>query len=142
MSEWEEWIQKHKLGDTVEAEVVHVAERYALVNIDELTALLHISEMGLGFVSSASEKVSLGERIQVKIIRVNHADCKVTVSVRQVGGSRPSEAMGNLRDALVDLANAAEKAVMDVDEVGGIVRVDDVALSFARVVVAREDTRC
>ncbi|MCF3943475.1 S1 domain-containing post-transcriptional regulator GSP13 [Oceanobacillus alkalisoli] len=70
-------------GQIVEGKVTGIQPYGAFVELDEETqGLVHISEITHGFVNDINEHLQVGDEVKVKILEVNAAENKVSLSIR------------------------------------------------------------
>ena len=80
---WEEFVQRHKVGDVVEGKIVRLTNFGAFVEIEEgVEGLLHISELDDGRVEKPEDKLEVGETHKMKIIKMSDAERKIGLSIR------------------------------------------------------------
>jgi small subunit ribosomal protein S1 len=82
------WIQNHKAGDLVQGTVTRVEQFGAFVDLgDGVEGLVHVSEVGFVRLKSAADGVSVGTKIQVKILKISEEDdrLKISLSIKQAG---------------------------------------------------------
>lgn len=83
---WQEEIpRKYHVGDIVHGVVTKLTSFGVFVELEpELEGLLHISELADRKVETPEEVVKVGDRVEVRIIRVDTRDRKIGLSLRQV----------------------------------------------------------
>lgn len=106
------WIQSHKVGDILDGMVTRLENFGAFVSLAEgVEGLVHISEIGFTRLRHASEAHSTGDRVQVKILKIEEQDerLKISLSIKQAGGvgdpwmQVPQQfPVGTILDATVD----------------------------------------
>ena len=100
-----QFLQNHKVGDLVDAEVIRIEAFGAFVRISEsVEGLLHISEISWSRLAHPSEAVSVGQKLSVKIIRMDEeADgrLKISLSRKQVEQDPWNEAAEQLKSGQV-----------------------------------------
>lgn len=75
--------KQYKVGDVVNGKVTGIQPYGAFVALDEDTqGLVHISEITYGFVKDVTEYLNVGDEIQVKILEVDMASDKISLSTR------------------------------------------------------------
>lgn len=62
---------RYQIGETVEGEVIKILDFGAIVGFNGKDGLLHISEMKDGFVKKTEDVVKIGDKLRVKIIKVD-----------------------------------------------------------------------
>lgn len=72
------------VGDVLEGEVVRVENFGAFVDIGaERPGMVHVSELTEGFVKSPSDVVSVGQKVQARILKVNKKKRQIDLSLRE-----------------------------------------------------------
>lgn len=83
---WEQFIAKHKVGDLVEGEIQNFADFGAFIDFARgVTGLIHISKISEEFIRHPSDKLAIGQRITVRIMKVDEQAHKIDLSLRDVG---------------------------------------------------------
>lgn len=73
-----------KEGDTVEGEVVRVETFGAFIDIGaERPGMVHVSELKDGYVKSPSDVVSVGERVQARILKINRKKRQIDLTMKE-----------------------------------------------------------
>lgn len=83
------WLEKNKVGDILAGEVTRLEAYGAFVKFsDGVEGLVHVSEVGFVRLRHASEALKLGEKVQVKILKMEEVDgrLKISLSIKQAGG--------------------------------------------------------
>jgi small subunit ribosomal protein S1 len=87
---WETAVERFPAGSTHEGKVQRLADYGAFVELmPGLDGLVHISELDWKRVTSASEVVSVGDRVQVRVLEVDPARKRIALSVKQASGVDP-----------------------------------------------------
>jgi small subunit ribosomal protein S1 len=73
-----------KEGDIVEGAVKNLTEYGAFIDLGGVDGLLHITDMSWGRVGHPSEKLSVGDRIKVKVLHFDQEKGKVSLGLKQV----------------------------------------------------------
>ena len=112
---WEEFVQRHRVGDVVEGKIVRLTNFGAFVEIEEgVEGLLHVSELDEERVEKPEDKLEVGEVHKMKIIKMSDAERKIGLSIRAVdmdmhtAGSQAlsaSSGSGSPNATLADYAN-------------------------------------
>lgn len=74
-----------KEGDVVSGEVRSLAAYGAFVNIGGADGLLHISDMAWTRVRSAEDLLSVGQKLQVKILKIDPETRRISLGLKQLG---------------------------------------------------------
>jgi ribosomal protein S1 len=70
-------------GDMLEGEVVRVETFGAFVDIGaERPGMVHVSEIADGYVKSPSDKVKVGDKVQVRVLKVNKKKRQIDLSMK------------------------------------------------------------
>jgi len=78
--------QRYHVGDIVEGEVTNVVSFGAFVRLEEgVEGLIHVSELADGNFLHPRNVVREGDRVRVRVIRVDGAQHRLGLSLRQVG---------------------------------------------------------
>jgi len=73
-------------GAVVTGRVMRLVDFGAFVDIDAQTdGLVHISQLKSGFVTRPSEVVQVGDEVQVRILEVDQAKRRISLSMREMG---------------------------------------------------------
>ena len=80
----EEVRAKLQVGQTVKAKVVSLQKFGAFVDIDGLRALLPISEISYTKVAKVEDVLTVGQEITAKLIRLDFANNKISVSMKEL----------------------------------------------------------
>ena len=70
-------------GQVLEGKVTGIQPYGAFVQLDDdIQGLIHISEITNGYVKDIHEHVQVGDTIKVKVLAVNEAENKISLSLR------------------------------------------------------------
>lgn len=84
---WQDVEQKYPVGAIVRGKVVRLATFGAFVELEPgIDGLIHISQLADHHVTRPSEVVSVGEEMEVKVLRVDPEERRVSLSLREAGG--------------------------------------------------------
>ncbi|MEZ6042728.1 MAG: 30S ribosomal protein S1 [Planctomycetaceae bacterium] len=108
---WETRIpEKYAPGSLVTGKVTKITNFGVFVQLeDELEGLLHVSELADHKVDHPENLVSVGEDIEVRILRVDTADRKIGLSRRSEAEKAEDDATGTGEDASSETAGGAAK---------------------------------
>ncbi len=116
-------------GELVLATVNEISPHGVYVSLDEynrLRAFLHISEIATGWVRDISRYAKPGQKIVLKVIRLNRTRREIDLSLRQVSGEekrqkiievKKSEKARTILDALKSHLGNDEKAVREIQDI-------------------------
>ncbi len=79
----EETLKNLKEGDIVEGTVKNLTDYGAFVDLGGMDGLLHITDISWGRIGHPSEKLSVGDRIKVKVLHFDHEREKVSLGLKQ-----------------------------------------------------------
>ena len=84
------WQIKYKVGDVLTGKITGIQPYGAFVALDEQTqGLVHISEITYGFVKDVGEYFKVGDEITVKVLEVDEALRKISLSIRELQEAPP-----------------------------------------------------
>ena len=129
-------------GETRKGVVKKIMNFGAFVDIGGIDGLLHISELGWGKVNHPSEVLQEGDEVEVYVLKVDHANEKVALSLKELLADPWQEALNNYQinnivkgtvvrimpfgafvelqpgvEGLLHISRIAEKHINKVDEV-------------------------
>jgi small subunit ribosomal protein S1 len=79
----EETLKVLKEGDVVEGMVKNLTDYGAFIDLGGMDGLLHITDISWGRIGHPSEKLSIGDRIKVKILHFDREKEKVSLGLKQ-----------------------------------------------------------
>jgi small subunit ribosomal protein S1 len=79
----EETLKNLKEGDIVEGVVKNLTDYGAFIDLGGMDGLLHITDISWGRIGHPSEKLSIGDRIKVKILHFDQEKEKVSLGLKQ-----------------------------------------------------------
>ncbi|MGH2681694.1 MAG: 30S ribosomal protein S1 [Actinomycetota bacterium] len=83
---WKEFERRYSAGEILEGEVTKIVPFGAFVRVAEgIEGLVHISELAEEHVESADQIVQVGDRVRVRVVEVDVARRRVSLSMRRVG---------------------------------------------------------
>jgi small subunit ribosomal protein S1 len=94
---WQEFAGSHEVGQLVYGRITKLVPFGAFVQVgDGIEGLVHISEMSAHHVESAEQVVTPGEELWVKIIDLDLARRRISISIKQAaeGGELAAEYQG------------------------------------------------
>ena len=74
-------------GQVREGTVSRVVDFGAFVDLGGMDGLVHVSEIQWGYSERPQEKLRIGEKVRVKVLRVDQAKGTVSLSIREAEGS-------------------------------------------------------
>jgi len=82
---WQKKIKGYKVGQKVEGQVSRLTPFGAFISFDDnITGLIHISEISDQRINDPSEKLKLGEKITTKIISIEPEEHKIGLSIKEL----------------------------------------------------------
>ncbi len=89
---WDQFVDKHKVGDQVAGKVTKLTNFGAFIEIEEgLEGLLHVSEIADRHVKDPSDELQIGEELQVRILKIETDSRKIALSLRDSGDEQADE---------------------------------------------------
>jgi small subunit ribosomal protein S1 len=79
----EETLKNLKEGDIVEGAVKNLTDYGAFIDLGGMDGLLHITDISWGRIGHPSEKLSVGDRIKVKVLHFDQEKEKVSLGLKQ-----------------------------------------------------------
>ena len=79
-----EIMEKLKVGDILEGTVKNITDFGAFIDLGGIDGLLHITDITWGRINHPTEKLSIGETIQVKIIDYDPETVRVSLGLKQL----------------------------------------------------------
>jgi small subunit ribosomal protein S1 len=81
----DEFFASHQEGDVVEGEVKSFTSFGAFVDLGGFDGLLHVNDMSWGHVTRPKDFVQKGEKVRVKVVKLDTADKKINLSLKALG---------------------------------------------------------
>jgi len=79
----EETLKNLKEGDVIEGTVKNLTDYGAFIDLGGMDGLLHITDISWGRIGHPSEKLSVGDRIKVKVLHFDQEKEKVSLGLKQ-----------------------------------------------------------
>ena len=79
-----EIMDKLKVGDILDGTVKNITDFGAFIDLGGIDGLLHITDITWGRINHPSEKISIGEELQVKIIDYDPETVRVSLGLKQL----------------------------------------------------------
>ena len=84
---WDEFCAAHSVGDLVESEVTKLTNFGAFVELTEgVEGLIHVSEIADRHIKDPSDELKIGDTLEAKILKLEPANRKIALSLRESGG--------------------------------------------------------
>jgi len=117
---WETLVEELETGDLVEGEVVSVLDFGAFVEVREgLHGLVHVSEIGYASTEDPKSVVRKGDQVLVKIIGIEKARERISLSMRRVPLSEQMEWIMKQEEEGEDGESAAGGEASEKPQEGG-----------------------
>ncbi len=108
---WENFFSKHSVGDTIKVKVKKLIERGAFVDINEdVEGFIPLSEITKEKIEIPSDKLSLGQEVEAKIIKIKGHDVILSIKALEKDRERKEieEAMRKVKPKGEGLATLGE----------------------------------
>ncbi len=80
---WNAAIEKYAVGTVVTGKVARMTDFGAFIQLEDgIDALLHVSQISRDHVDKPSDVLSVGEEITAKVVDLNEADKKISLSIK------------------------------------------------------------
>ena len=110
----EKAIQELEIGQVISGEVVRVAEFGAFIDIGGIDGLLPVSEISWQRISHPREVLSVGDKISVKILKIDKASKKISLSFKRLQPDPWTEIEGKFAEGMVVKGTVVKLAVFGV----------------------------
>lgn len=107
-------INELEIGQVISGEVVRVAEFGAFVDIGGIDGLLPVSEISWQRIAHPREVVSVGDKISVKILKIDKASKKISLSYKRLQPDPWTEIEGKFAEGMVVKGTVVKLAVFGV----------------------------
>jgi ribosomal protein S1 len=104
-------MQELEIGQVVSGEVVRVAEFGAFVDIGGIDGLLPVSEISWQRISHPKEVLSTGEKISVKILKIDKSSGKISLSLKRLQPDPWTEIEGKFGEGQIIRGKVAKLTV-------------------------------
>ena len=99
---WKEFERRYSAGEIIDGQVTKLVPFGAFVRVAPgIEGLVHISEISDQHVDSPESVLSVGDEVRVKVIEVEVARRRVSLSMRQVGGALPTPKETEIEEEVV-----------------------------------------
>jgi small subunit ribosomal protein S1 len=89
-NEWEDFADKHNVGDQLDGRVVNVTDFGLFIDIyNGLEGLAHVSEIDVAAGTKLEDRFNVGDWVRTRVLRIEEDEKKVGLSMR--GVAQPSE---------------------------------------------------
>lgn len=107
-----------KAGQIVQGKVTGIQPYGAFVSLnDEVQGLVHISEITNGFVKNINDHLSVGDKVNVKILEIDEKNSKYSLSIRATEAKQPKpEQTANSQTGFNTMKDKLEKWINQSEE--------------------------
>ncbi|MGH2267449.1 30S ribosomal protein S1 [Campylobacter taeniopygiae] len=81
---FDEFLKKYKLSDILEGEVTLITAFGAFVNLGMIEGLLHNEDASWSRTEKCKDKIKVGDKIKVKIIKIDAENQKISLSMKEL----------------------------------------------------------
>src|SRR5947208_7857003 len=85
-------------GDVVEGQTSTIVDFRALVDLDGMDGLLHISELSWSHVNHPSEVLEIGQTVKVKVLDIDRERQRITLGLKQTQSDPWQQVLDNYRE--------------------------------------------
>lgn len=110
----EKAINELEIGQVISGEVVRVAEFGAFIDIGGIDGLLPVSEISWQRIAHPRELLSVGDKISVKILKIDKASKKISLSLKRLQPDPWTEIEGKFAEGMVVKGKVVKLAVFGV----------------------------
>jgi len=87
---WRQFLEQYSIDEVTEGEITEIKDFGAFMKItDDVDGLIHVSEISDQRIATPSEVLSIGDKVQAKIIGINEEKKQVRLSMRNLFGPPP-----------------------------------------------------
>lgn len=82
---WDNITNKYKVGDVVEGTVVKFMDFGAFVKLEAgVDGLVHISQISTDHIAKPSDKLKVGQKVNVKVLEIKEEEKRISLSIKEV----------------------------------------------------------
>ncbi len=123
----------YSVGDIVSGKVIELKDKGAVVDIGKVQAFLPISEISRGHINQVSDKLSVGQEINAKIIKTDWAHEQISISTKELEANpwdtvEQRYAKGDKFDAIISRVTDFGLFVNLEDGIDGLVHISSLNL--------------
>lgn len=90
---WELFVENNKVGDIVKGDVVNLLDFGAFVKLESgVDGLLHVSQIAREHVEKPSDKLEIGQEVEVLITDIDAENRKISLSIKEIEKRKAREA--------------------------------------------------
>ena len=113
-------MKKYKTGEIVKGKVTGIEDYGIFVSIDdEVTGLIHISEISTAFVRNIADYVEIGEEIQAKVLEYDSKNKKLKLSIKDFDyhmNHNKKNVINETKSGFEGLHNSLDKWIAEKEE--------------------------
>jgi len=84
---WRKFVEQYSIDDVIEGEITEIKDFGAFMRItDDVDGLIHVSEVSDQRIATPADVLSVGDKVQAKIIGINEEKKQVRLSMRNLFG--------------------------------------------------------
>jgi small subunit ribosomal protein S1 len=84
---WRQFLDKHAIDEVVEGEITEIKDFGAFLRItDDVDGLIHVSEISEERIATPADVLSIGDKVQARIIGINEEKRQVRLTMRNLFG--------------------------------------------------------
>ena len=89
---WDKYSESHQVGEVIQGTVTKLTNFGAFVEIDEgIEGLVHVSEIADRHVKDPADELKVGDKLQVKILKIDADAHKIALSAKDLDPGPPKE---------------------------------------------------
>jgi small subunit ribosomal protein S1 len=89
---WDKYAEAHQVGEVIQGTVTKLTNFGAFVEIDEgIEGLVHVSEIADRHVKDPADELKVGDKLQVKILKIDADAHKIALSAKDLDPGPPKE---------------------------------------------------
>lgn len=112
---WEVFLKNHKAGHIVTGSVVSLVDYGAFINISKMVeGLLHISEISHEKIEKSSDKLKVGDSVEVEILEIDTENKKVSLSMKSLEAPPVKEVKPIVEEKMVYNDDSEEVTLGDI----------------------------
>ena len=107
-------------GDTVDGVVKNITEYGAFIDLGGVDGLLHVTDMAWRRINSPAEVLSIGEKIRVRVVRINKDTQRISLGIKQL-----QDDPWSVVEQKFPLRSVHKGRVMNITDYGAFVELED-----------------
>lgn len=90
---WDVFVENNKVGDIIKGKIVNLLDFGAFVKLDSgVDGLLHVSQIARDHVEKPSDKLEIGQEVEVMITEIDQENKKISLSIKEIERKKAREA--------------------------------------------------